>query len=142
MANTVVEPIELPTFISQIDDLMQSTAGEKHGLVAANQPRQPDRWDEMISRLLGLRSLREDWDGMGAKAPPATRIDGAVELARILRQHGFRPPSRVGAGPDGEVLLEWQDHHVYLEAEVCVPRTAEWMLAIDGQPPKHWVTRC
>jgi hypothetical protein len=140
MANTAIQPIALTTLISQIDPIMRTTRTEANGPVT-DQPREPDRWDEMVNRILGLGKLQEDWDGLGAKAPQATLIDSAVELSQSLRQHGFRPPSRVGAGPDGEILLEWQDDHLYLEAEVCAPHFAEWMLAVDGQTPKHWVTR-
>jgi hypothetical protein len=78
---------------------------------------------------------------MGAKAPQAVLIDRALDLAEQLRQLGFRHPSRVGAGPDGEILLEWQDDHLYLEAEIPAPHSTDWMLAIDDQQPKHWVTR-
>ena len=140
MAKAVIEPIDLRTFISQMDQIMRQIAEEANGAVVANPPGASARWDEMMNRLSALGKLQEDWDGQGAKAPQATLIDSALELARILRQHGFRPPSRVGAGPDGETLLEWQDERLYLEAEVCAPHTAEWMFAIDNRPPKHWVT--
>lgn len=140
MANTVIQPIALTTFINQINHLMQTTKTGANGAVT-DPPRELDRWDEMINRTVNLGNLQEDWDGMGAKAPQATLIESAVELAQSLRQHDFRPPSRVGAGPDGEILLEWQDEHLYLEAEVCAPHSAEWMLVIDDRPPTHWVTR-
>ena len=71
MANTVTQPIALTTFISQINHLVQSTKTEANGAVV-DQPRKPDRWDEMINRLLGLQNFQADWDGMGAKAPQAT----------------------------------------------------------------------
>jgi hypothetical protein len=141
MANTVIEPIDLGTFISQINGIVQAPVPEANGAVTTCPRTEPDRWDEMIKRLIGLRNLQEDWDGMGAKAPKAALIDSALDLAVQLRQQGFRHPSRVGAGPDGEILLEWQDDHLYLEAEISAPHSTEWMLAIDDQRPKHWVTR-
>src|SRR5713226_6490809 len=115
MANTTIDPVDLPTLITQINHFTQTTGGEANGVAAANQPREPDRWEEMIQRVVALRSLGKDWDGLGAKAPQASLIESALELAQNLRRHGFRSPSRVGAGPDGEILLEWQDERIYLE---------------------------
>jgi hypothetical protein len=140
MANTATQPVALTTFISQIDQIIRTTKTGANGAVMG-QVREPSQWDEMVKRIQALGKLQEDWDGLGAKAPQGTLIESAVELAQSLRQQGFRPPSRVGAGPDGEILLEWQDERVYLEAEVCTPHSAEWLLSIDDQTPKHWVTR-
>jgi hypothetical protein len=34
----------------------------------------------------------------------------------------------------------WQKESFFLEAEISKPTQIEWMLAIPGQPNKHWVT--
>jgi hypothetical protein len=139
MAHTTVDHVELSTFLSQIKPVLL-TPSVADGPGTNHRPQESDRWDEMITTLVNLHNLPEDWDGLGAKAPVAALLETAVELAQVLRQYGFRSPSRVGAGPDGEILLEWQDQHIYLEAEICKPDSAEWMLALDGQTPRHWVT--
>jgi hypothetical protein len=136
-----------------------------------------DPWDRAIDDLLALYYLEDDWDGEGSVAPARPLIDSALSLAQRLRsgaiaRSGFpgiglsaaRPaqqlpsgadpaPSRVAAGPEGTILLEWQEQQpggadvIYFEIEICAPDRAEWMLAIPGQPTQHgevsgWVPGC
>jgi hypothetical protein len=140
MENTTFDTIDVPTFLGQISHFLPAGTASANGLGTVHSPAEVAQWKEWITKVADLRSLGPDWDGMGAKAPLGALVDSAVELAQFLRQSGFPPPSRIGAGPDGEILLEWQDQNTYLEAEVCKPGRAEWMLVIQGQPARHWVT--
>jgi hypothetical protein len=140
MANAAIEDIDLPTVIRQINQLMCATAPEANGPVTVSQQAMTDRWQAIINEVLELRNLGDDWDGLGAKAPSTALIESAVELAQTLQNYGFRLPCRAVPGPDGEILLEWQERGIYLEAEVCKPHTAEWMLVLADGTANHWVT--
>lgn len=96
-------------------------------------------WSHRIDDLLAIRLLEDDWDGLGAAAPTAALVDSAIDYVKMLRdQKELQPPTRVGAGPMGMVLLEWQVGCIYLEAEVTKPCHAEWMLERPDHPTAHW----
>lgn len=83
------------------------------------------RWGEQIHGLLAIHDLEEDWDGQGAEAPPASLIDGAVRLARRLRDRHVAPPGRIIPGVAGTVFFEWSDLSGYAEIEVISECEAE-----------------
>lgn len=99
-----------------------------------------ERWDAIVDELRRFCSLGDDWDGQGAEAPSPQLVDSTLVFAQTLRRAGFPCPSRVGAGPNGTVLFEWQDENLYLEAEITQPGRAEWMWIVPGQPGQHWET--
>src|SRR5207249_9164457 len=121
MESIILDTMDLPTFLSQSSHWIPAGIAPGNGIGAALPSSEVARWDEILTRVANLQKLGPDWDGMGAKTPSCGLVESAVALLHVLRQSGFRPPSRVGAGPDGEVLLEWQDQNTYLEAEVCKP---------------------
>ena len=100
--------------------------------------QEPGRWDQITDNLLGMLTLKNDWDGLGAEAPSREIVESSIRLAESLRRTGFLCPSRVGAGPNGTILFEWQLGPVYVEAEITQPLLAEWMILESGLPPRHW----
>jgi hypothetical protein len=135
MANAAIKEMDLTTVIGQINEIMRLASPEINGQQEVAQP-----WHEIIDQMLGFQQLADDWDGLGAKAPPMSLIRSSVELAQRLQHHNFRLPCRAVAGPDGEILLEWQERGIYVEAEICRPHMAEWMLVHPDGTTKHWVT--
>jgi hypothetical protein len=135
------EVLDLTECVRRIRNAL-GAAGEVNG-TSAHVPSASDtvRWDEVFSRLGYLRGLTDDWDGQGAAAPASVVLDRAEQLAKALRQEGAISPSWVVAGPDGEIVFDWQSPGVYLEAEVSRPDLVEWMLVIGENPSQHWETR-
>jgi hypothetical protein len=104
-----------------------------------------NRWDRIVDELIRLRSFRNDWDGQGAAAPNDRNVDGAIDWVGRMRCYPQAiPPTQVVPGVAGEVFLVWQTlwqgQPCFLEAELSTPVQVEWMLAISGQPTKHWAT--
>jgi hypothetical protein len=108
-------------------------------LTSTNEATDP--WQRVLERVQSFAGLTDDWDGEGSIAPSRELVKTAVDLANRLRHQQMPPPSRVAAGPDGTVLLEWQQQGqggvIYFEIEVCAPGVAESMLVIPGQPTRH-----
>jgi hypothetical protein len=123
---------------AQIQRVTSTTILENSALLTNQARREREPWDHIMDDLLGMRALQNDWDGMGAEAPSSQLVDSTLRFAQTLRRRGYPCPSRVGAGPNGTVLFEWQLVQMYLEAEITEPRLAEWMQIVPGQPPRHW----
>lgn len=121
----------------QIQRVTPTTTLDNSALLTERARQAPDPWDQITDDLLGMRALQNDWDGLGAEAPSPELVDSTLRLAQSLRRSGYLCPARVGAGPNGTVLLEWQLGHLYVEAEVTQPSLAEWMILELGQPPRH-----
>ena len=68
MANTVIQPVALTTFISQVNHIMQRAQTGANGEVT-DQPRGPDRWDEMVNRIVSLGKLKKTGTGWEPKRP-------------------------------------------------------------------------
>jgi hypothetical protein len=118
-------------------DWLSTRPPEENG--RADEERGGGRWDETINALAGVRELEDNWDGLGASAPPPALLDSAVGLAYLLRGRGMSPPDRVVAGTAGTVILEWQDPDgTYCEVEIDRPFHADVMLLVPGRPAKHW----
>jgi hypothetical protein len=75
----------------------------------------PDLWPKRLDELMTIRTLTDDWDGLGAKAPSTELVDSAIILADGFLRAGIEAPSRVVAGVNGTVILEWQRDGVYTE---------------------------
>ena len=97
-------------------------------------------WDKVMRELEAMRELEDDWDGLGARGPTAEIIDSAIGLAHLLHGRSMDAPTRVVPGPEGTVILEWQDPDgSYSEVEVVRPFYAEVMAIEPGKPARHWV---
>jgi hypothetical protein len=97
-------------------------------------------WDRIIRKLHEMLTLRDDWDGMGAIAPPRDVVFSALDLAYHFRAlEEFPAPTRVAPTPSGTIGLEWQQPSVYTEAEILASSRSEWMQMKDGENPVHWV---
>lgn len=117
-----------------------STLNQFNGMAtAAQEPEGSHHWNRITDELLDVRNLPDDWDGLGAKAPPAELVDSAIQLAQLLHQWNMESPSRVVPGLTGTVLFEWQKNGIYLEIEVCRPYYAECLKVVPGKPPEHLV---
>jgi hypothetical protein len=82
----------------------------------------PDpKWREVIDNFLAARSLRDDWDGQGAKAPTIDVVDTSLQLAVKLRQLGISPPDDFGVGINGTITIAWRTPEWSVEVEVCSP---------------------
>lgn len=98
-------------------------------------------WNAVVDELLRLRRLPDDWDGQGAMPPAAEHVDQAISWVQQMRRFPQAiVPSRVVPGVRGELFLEWQDESLYLVAEIAAPQRVDWLLAIPGEPNRHWVT--
>jgi hypothetical protein len=127
--------------ISLISPLTQMEPTNEEDGRSAPSPEASRLWDEVIDSLLRVRKLEDDWDGQGAVAPAVANVDSSIDWVRQMRRYTQAiPPSQVAPGVTGEVLLVWQEKSFYLEAEISEPDRVEWMLAVSGQPNKHWVT--
>lgn len=99
----------------------------------------PVGWEQTIQALIALRDLGEDWDGDGAAAPSPELLASAIGLAYLLEEGGSDPPTRVVAGTDGAVILEWQfPDGAYGEIELTRPLQGDVLLMEPGQPPRQW----
>ena len=96
-----------------------------------------DQWCEMLSDLVGMRNLQNDWDGLGAVAPSPDLLESSIEWARHLQWRGQSAPSSVFAGPNGTILFNWQDENGYLDAELTEPHHIQWMQIIPGRAAQH-----
>lgn len=105
---------------------------------ADTPPPSADTWRLRMEELLALRTLEEDWDGQGAKAPSVDLVDSALHLAERLRQQGIDAPCRIVPGVNGTVIFEWQQDGIYREMEVTRPGHAEIMEMSADRTPKHW----
>jgi hypothetical protein len=101
--------------------------------------RAPELWKQRTDDLLRIRSIKHDWDGLGAEAPKSALVDSAIDLLKKLRSPDeLGPPTRIVATPAGTVLFEWQYEDVYIEAEIVDAYRAEWMHKTLGQRAAHW----
>jgi hypothetical protein len=142
MEKTTIEVLDLPQCVRRIHNALGTIGQEVNGVSdSAPSDGETARWDKIFARLQYLRSLNDDWDGQGAVAPAVAVLDRAEALAESLRQQGAVAPSWVVAGPDGEIVFDWQVPGVYLEAEVSGPGLVEWMLVIGEKPSQHWESR-
>lgn len=82
-------------------------------------------WGELIDELRALRSLEDDWDGQGAKAPDRDLVESAIKLAVLLRDHQIIPAHYATAGVNGTIHFEWIEADRSLDVEVMAPGLAE-----------------
>jgi hypothetical protein len=125
---------------SELNNASPTTGVEDAALLVTRQDRS-DFWNSRIDELLAIRSLADDWDGQGAKAPSTELVDSALVLAQAFRRGGAEAPSRIVPGVNGTVIFEWQAGEEYCEIEVTRPYQAEGLRFLPGQPTEHWVIK-
>jgi hypothetical protein len=92
-------------------------------------------WRSCAERLSGLADLEDDWDGQGSPTPHSSAVRGAIDLLECLRWAGWPLPSRVFAGVNGTVIMEWHAANAFRELEVTGVRTFELTQRLgDGEP--------
>lgn len=84
----------------------------------------PMTWEDAFAKLWSFRTLQPDWDGQGAEVPSFDLVDSATHLAIALQRRQAFPPSRVLAGVNGTVFLEWQRPLEYCQIEMAEPGRA------------------
>jgi hypothetical protein len=88
-------------------------------------------WTEVSDTIARMRTLEDDWDGLGCVAPEPGVIDYAMRIARFLQRLGMSPPCRAVAGVNGTIQLEWYtEDRGFLEVEVA-GQNAE-VFAVEG----------
>lgn len=95
-----------------------------------------DYWAKAFRRLADTVTLKDDWDGDGAKAPLAAVRDTAARVLRWLRGRAT-PPLHVGPGNNGNVILVWQSGKAYFEIDIVGTGEIEWMQCLPGDKPRH-----
>ena len=120
---------------------LETEALNPTALVSSSQHEMNQAWSQRTDDLLSIRRLKDDWDGLGARAPDAQLVDSAIDLLKLLMyQDQLPPPHRIVATPTGTLLLEWQMGPIYLESEITSPYHAEWMLEHPGGRTEHEAT--
>jgi hypothetical protein len=104
--------------------------------VAPVDDRGQAAWVDVVLALRRLYSLRDNWDGLGAIAPPRDLVRSAVELAEAISRRNAIPPTTAVATALGTILFGW-DGPDYLEIEVVAPYQAEWMVIDQDGKATH-----
>lgn len=112
---------------------------EPRQLFSSEEGASERKWRLRIDDLLCIRSLRDNWDGFGARAIAPDLVDAAIAFVRRLQQEGrLRPPDRIAPSPGETIVIVWEVPGEYVEAEVCEGRVVEWMLEGGGAETIHW----
>jgi hypothetical protein len=90
-------------------------------------------WAKVIDELLRIRTFEDDWDSEGSPAPDRIVCDQTIKICLALKANGFAPPSRVSAGVNANIFLEWIAKDLYFEIEVSSPFEYEYRLTIGSQ---------
>jgi hypothetical protein len=121
---------------------MSAPSASRFGCEARQAEDRDSEWRRIIRKVYRMLALRDDWDGLGAKAPLVAIVIHAIRLAEgKLRTRDYPAPTRVVATPAGTIGFEWQQGAIYTEAEVVGPDQSEWMQLVPGFAPKHWTER-
>lgn len=130
-----------PAFKSQYDDPGPGSLPSA-GLFTYQDEKVRDQWESCLGELSHMLALRDNWDGEGALAPTRDTVLSLSDLLQQLRSHLWPAPARVVTGPNGEVVVEWQETGGYLELEALRPYEGEWMFEPKGAPqvffPAAW----
>jgi hypothetical protein len=101
------------------------------GLITGQDDNQ--EWQRWNDRLIEMLTLKDGWDGEEAKAPIRELVFSVLDFVNQLRLAKAIPPSRIVAGLEGEVVLEWQSQGEHAELEALRPYEGEWMFERDGE---------
>lgn len=97
------------------------------------------RWHQSRRKLLELRRMKSNWDGLGADAPDPAVVDAAIGFLSSLKDRpATPPPDRIVIAPDGAVILEWQSGMERVQAEICDLDQVEWMHSRSSGKALHW----
>ena len=97
------------------------------------------RWERVNNDLLLIERLRDDWDGLGAKAPAFHIVKSAYILFHQLRRdQGLPPPNALSASPKGSIVFTWNQSGTYLEAEIPDPQRVVWLLELSNGQSSMW----
>lgn len=120
----IVRPARGASAYTQTEDYSTRPLDER-GLFVSDRTPPTSTWSQVMDDLLALRTLEDDWDGQGAKAPHPALVDSAIALAQYFRTIEKSPADFAVAGVNGTVVFEWHDPDEYLEVEVTAPGRAE-----------------
>jgi len=123
---------------ARVRPLSQTTGLPYDGLMIARPMPRQDSWERVFEELRSIAGLEDDWDGLGAKAPAPALLETAAKLAQWYRAGGTTAPSRIVAGTDGAIMIEWQTEGSYADVEIAEPYHAKIMLRMKGQQTQHW----
>ncbi|MGH6635282.1 MAG: hypothetical protein ACRED0_03810 [Gammaproteobacteria bacterium] len=130
-----------PTSKSQYDD-SGSGSLPSAGLFTYQDETARSQWESCLDNLSQMLALRDNWDGEGALVPIRDTVLSLSDLLQQLQSCLWPPPARVVVGPNGEVVVEWQQAGGYLELEALRPYEGEWMFERKGAPrvffPAAW----
>ena len=128
-------PVVELVFGAKRSPLMNGSFGHLVETLAIDPQAESDsqqRWLQLIDDLLAARSLKDDWDGLGAIAPNPAVVDFAITLAQYFQAKGIAPSDFAVAGVNGMVQFEWHSPQGFLEIEVVAPDRAEGRLLRNG----------
>jgi len=74
-------------------------------------------WDDVTDKLIDLRCLKEDWDGLGSAKPAPQALRVGYILKQEFLRHDVRCPDRVLASVNGSVVFEWYTSRGYFSFE-------------------------
>jgi hypothetical protein len=106
--------------------------------LASPEREQAMAWDQTIDELHSIMQLRDDWDGLGARAPSPALAVMALRVAESFRDRKMIPPGSVVASLGGTVVFEWQIDGFYTELEITGPYDAEVMMAAPRAASTHF----
>ncbi len=77
----------------------------------------PNWFESAISRLQEIATWRYNWDGFGAEPVSALAVKRASAFGRHPMWIGTPQPN-IGATPTGDVVMEWRQGAVEVEAQI------------------------
>jgi hypothetical protein len=92
-------------------------------------------WQVAERELIEIEKLKDDWDGMGAKAPHPKTAEGAFLFLDWLRSGGdIQPSDSITASPQGHIVFVWTIRDTYIEVEILDPIRGYFFLEFpDGE---------
>jgi hypothetical protein len=136
-STTLLEPQPSPV-CARVEPLSVTAGRPGNAFMTGTARPRNDLWKRAFEQLRSLSALQDDWDGLGAKAPSPALLATAGQFMEWYRASDYDPPSRVVAGTDGAVIVEWQGDGLYADLEITKPYYAECMLKMNGRGTQHW----
>jgi hypothetical protein len=103
--------------IAALRSASQQHMGERHYTLTESQVQTPDWVIPVVSRLVELMRLPDNWDSYGAKPIDATTVRYFLEaLIGLMRTN--TPAPDVVPSPEGHLQAEWHLRGIDLEVEM------------------------